>query len=274
MKKYLLFLVLGVGALPLEAQINCNLFKWAGDSVCYRACQIYDFSNNAYQGSRASQILYDSVIAICPSFDLAYMEKAVPYLKRGDFANWRYLMDQAVSLNPAEHLGYRGWCRYQFLRDYTGALEDIDALEKLKPTNMGYSVNGDYHLKIAQALCHKGLGNKQKAISIIEQQLATEGYEPGYYDYLHLAVLYLETGQPAKSLPLLEKQRRLSASFAETHYYLAKAWFMLHIEPEKRQQELQKALDLYQTGRHRSDPYTHPDDRIYLEDIRSAMEKW
>lgn len=274
MKKLLLYFVLLAAIGQSRAQINCNMYKWVGDSACYRGCQVYDFANQTYQGSRASQMLYDSVMAICPGFDMAYMEKAVPYLKRGDFVTWRYWMDQAVALNPAEHLGYRGWCRYQFLRDYKGALEDLNALEKLKPLNMGYSVNGDYHLKIAQALCYKGLGDNTKAIDIIEQQLARNNYEPGYYDYLHLVVLYLETGKPAAAVPLLEKQLQLSASFAETHYYLAKAWYLLDIEPKKREKELQEALILYQNGRHRKDPYTNPDDRIYLEDIKNAMVEW
>ncbi len=267
----LLFFFLQI--LPIQAQINCNLYKWSGDSSCYRACQLYDFANHTSQGSRASQVLYDSVIAICPNFDMAYMEKAVPYLKRGDFVTWRIWMDKAVALNPKEHLGYRGWCRYQFLRDYSGALADLEQLEKIKPGNIGYSVNGDYHLLIAKALCYKGLGQKEKAIQILEKQLATPDYEPGYYDYLHLAVLKIEMGKPQEAIPILEKQLTLSAAFAETHYYLALAYKHLQQRSPMRE-NLVLAQQLYQAGRHRSDPYTNPDDRIYQEDLEKALAEW
>jgi tetratricopeptide (TPR) repeat protein len=273
MKILYLLLFLFLQTLPSGAQINCNVYKWAGDTACYRACQIYETASHTRQGSRFSQMLYDSVIALCPSFDMAYMEKAVPYLKRGDFVTWRIWIDKAVALNPKEQLGYRGWCRYQFLRDYAGALTDLEALEKIKQPDIGYSVNGDYHLMIAKALCYKGLGQKEKAIQAIETQLAIPGYEPGYYDYLHLAVLKIETGKSQEAIPILEKQLALSAGFAETYYYLALVYKQFDQRPQMLE-NLVLANKLYQEGRHRSDPYDNPDDRIYREDIEKALTEW
>ncbi|MBC7773987.1 MAG: hypothetical protein H7246_01010 [Phycisphaerae bacterium] len=273
MKIQFLLLFLLLQTLRSDAQINCNVYKWAGDTTCFRACKIYETASHTRQGSRFSQMLYDSVIALCPSFDMAYMEKAVPYLKRGDFVTWRIWIDRAVALNPKEQLGYRGWCRYQFLRDYAGALADLEALEKIKQPNIGYSVNGDYHLMIAKALCYKGLGQKEKAIRTIETQLATPSYEPGYYDYLHLAVLKIETGDLQEAIRILEKQKTLSADFAETYYYLAMAYKQSDQRP-KMLENLALAQKLYQEGRHRTDPYDNPDDRIYREDIEKALTEW
>ena len=98
MKIQYLLLPLLLHPLVNHAQINCNVYKWAGDTVCFRACQLYETAGYTWQGTRFSQMLYDSVIAICPSFDMAYMEKAVPYLKRGDFVTWRIWIDKAVAL--------------------------------------------------------------------------------------------------------------------------------------------------------------------------------
>ncbi|MFN0034074.1 MAG: tetratricopeptide repeat protein [Saprospiraceae bacterium] len=274
MKIQYLLLLFSLQTLAAGAQVNCNIYKWAGDFECHRACQIYETANHTRQGSRFSQILYDSVIAVCPSFDMAYMEKAVPYLKRGDFVTWRIWIDQAVALNPKEHLGYRGWCRYQFLRDCAGALADLEALEKIKQPNIGYSVNGDYHLMIAKALCHKGLGQKEKAIQTIEAQLAVADYAPGYYDYLHLAVLKIETGKPQEAISVLEKQMGLSSSFAEAHYYLALAYKQVGERRAQMLESLAEAKKLYQSGQHRTDPYSNPDDRIYREDIEKALAEW
>ena len=62
-------------------------------------------------------------------------------------------MNKAVALDPKEHLPYRGWCRYQFFRDYEGAIQDIERLDSLSKYDIGYSVNAEYHLHIARALC-------------------------------------------------------------------------------------------------------------------------
>lgn len=252
------------------SQPNCNLYKWSGDSACYQACQYYSERSKFAQGSRGSQMVFDSVIALCPAFDVAYMEKAVPYLKRGDFVTWRIWIDKAVALNPVEHLGYRGWCRYQFLRDYAGALQDLDKLTSIKTGDLGYSVNGDYHLNIAKALCYKGLGQKQKAAQIIETQLATPNYSPGLYDYLHLGVLRLDLGQPQAALEALEKELTAYPNLAESYYYLALAYRQLK-QPDLVASNLLKAKELYQEGSHRTDPYDHPMDRIFATDIERAL---
>ncbi len=274
MKIQFLLVLFLLFTLQIKAQINCNVYKWSGDSACYRACQIYDNANHTRQGSRFSQMLYDSVISICPSFDMAYMEKAVPYLKRGDFVTWRLWIDKAVALNPKEHLGYRGWCRYQFLRDYAGALADLEQLEKIKQPDIGYSINGAYHLMIAKALCYKGLGQKEKAIQTIEKQLIVPDYTPGYYDYLHLAVLKIETGNPEAAISVLEKQLAMSAGFAETYYYLALAYKQIGEHRPQMLESLAQAQKLYQEGRHLTDPYDNPDDRIYREDFEKALAEW
>ena len=96
-------------------QPNCNIYKWNNNDSCYQACLI---ANEAaeYQGWQLSQIGFDKAIELCPTYDYAYVEKSVPYLKRGDFITWKALIDKGVSLNPTRHLGYRGWCKYQFLQ--------------------------------------------------------------------------------------------------------------------------------------------------------------
>jgi len=254
----------------LSAQPNCNVFKWEGDTARYEACELYTQSLRFYQGSYASQVALDSVIKICPTFDEAWRTKSIPYLKRGDFLAWKLLIDKAVELNPGEHLGYRGWCRYQFLRDYTGAIRDIELLDSLKEGALGYSANGDYHLNIAKALCYKALGQKKKAVQLIENQLATAGFSPGLYDFLHLAVLQLELDEPEKALSTLDKQEVACPNLAENAWYRALA-FRRTGDPERARQNLILAKERYTSGRHRSDPYDHPMDSVFMADIERAM---
>jgi len=252
------------------AQPNCNVYKWNNDTLCYQACleamQAIEFS----QGSKKSQVHFDKAIDLCPTFDYAYFEKAVPYLKRGLFVQWKLLIDKAVELNPRDHLGYRGWCRYQFLRDYEGAIKDIEKLDSLIDYDIGYSINGDYHLNIARALCYKGIGEKKKAIEIIEKQLSLEKYHPLSYDYLHLGVLKLETNDYKDAIMAFKKQIAINDYLAETYYYVALTYKAMN-NGEEYLMNIERAKQYYLEKKKMTDPYTNPMDKVYWEDIEQEI---
>lgn len=261
LKKYYhkFFFILTLMGIVLKAQINCNTFN---DESCKKACELVNLAE-PYQGYKQSQLAFDEAIELCPSFDYAYREKSVPYLKRGDFILWKKLIDKAVELNPRNNLAYRGWCKYQFLRDYRAALDDIESFEKLMEDNhIEYSQNGDYSLKIVKALCYKMLGDTSKAINIIEGQVSRKDYTPRLFDYYHLGILFYETSNYNKAKKYFEKQIRNNDYYAEPYYYLAQIY-------KKQNNKLQaillinKALEYYLTGKYMKDPYTNIVDRVY-----------
>lgn len=242
-----------------------------GDQDCYRACVIA-VDSEAAQGYRQSQQDFDRAIALCPTLTYAHREKSVPYLKRGQFVEWFRLLEPAVKLDPTTYLPVRAWCRYQFLRDYNGALRDIEKLDSLVSFDLGYSGNGDYHINFIRALCYKQLGLLDKAITTIEAQLLVRDYSPLKYDYVHLGKAYLEVGDRAKAQQTFEKSIQLSDYLAEPYYYLAT------IALENKDQRsavtlLEKAKSHYQKGYRMFDPYTHPVDKIFMRDIDLALAK-
>jgi len=265
--KYLTVLAM-MGCSTLLAQPNCNVYKLEGNETCYQACMIA--TQPAPQGSKLSQENFDRAINLCPTLDYAYFEKAVPYLKRGDFVTWKKLIDRAVELNPQGHLGYRGWCRYQFLRDYKGAIEDIERLESMGSPDIGYSINGSYHLTVAKALCYKALRNPQKAVTIIEAQLAKKDYSPLPYDFLHLGVAELETGDIDNAIKSLLQSIEFNDYLAEAHFYLSKA-YLLQGDRQKARAAMEKAKAHYLKGYRLFDFYTHPMDKVFLSDIDEAL---
>jgi tetratricopeptide (TPR) repeat protein len=254
----------------VDAQVNCNVYQYNKDEACYKACIEFNKGAEMAQGSRESQLRFDEAIKLCPNFDEAWMEKSVPYLKNGEFVAWKKLIDEAVRLNPNGHLGYRGWCRFQFLRDYHGAIRDLERLDSMRNYDIGYSVNGDYHLQIALALCYKMIGQKEKAIQIIEKQLAVPDYSIFAFDYLHLGVLKLETGDIDGAIAALNKEIAINDYLAETYYYLSLCY-------DKKGDShnsivfMEKAQDFYKKDFRRRDPYTHPVDKIYRHDIEEKL---
>lgn len=264
-----LTILLIVVSFSLHSQPNCNVYKVNGQSKCFDACELAITAADK-QGSWQSQMQFDQAIELCPTFDYSWFEKSVPYLKRGEFVTWRKLIDKAVELNSA-HLGYRGWCRYQFLRDYRGAIADIEKLDSIASYDIGYTVNGAYHLNIARALAYRGIGQPKKALEIIEAQLASANYSPMVYDYMHAGVTCMELKDDTKAMDYLQKSIAYNDYLAEAHYYLG-VLYKKHQLPTQAADEFEKARSQFKKGYKIDDPYTHPMDKIYLSDIDRELK--
>ena len=268
MKKGITFFVLFLLSWNLYAPPNCEIYK--NDDDCYKSCKEAMMAIRYGQGSYLSQQHFDKSIELCSTFAYSYMEKAVPYLKRGLFVEWKEMIDKAVELAPEEYLGYRGWCRLQFLRDYEGAIKDIEKLKSLVNFDIGYCQTGDYHLNIALALCYKELGDLAKARTLILEQLSSENYSEGLYDYYHLGVLEYEAANYEEAIIHFDKQIEVNDYLGETYYFKALANKRLN-QNEQYFQNLKKAESYYQNGKNRTDTYTETVDKIYLSDILEEM---
>ena len=241
------------------SQVNCDAIS---DENCKKSCKISNFAEQI-QWNLYGQDLFDEAINLCPKNDFAFREKSVPFLKSGDFITWKKLIDKAVEINRAENLGYRGWCKFQFLRDYKGAISDFEALEKIYPDNLGYSQNGDYQLDIVKGICYSALGNKNKAVQVIENQINKKNYNTGFYDYYQLGVTYFELENYDKALENFEKQKKVY-DFAENIYFRAK---VSKIRNKDYLDLKNLALKTYDEGKFMKDPYTHHYNKVYRKQI-------
>lgn len=266
--KYLIILLL---LLPifLIAQPNCNAFLYNGDTLQYQACKLVEgIDKKYYQFSREYQEVMDEALIICPYFAYAYREKGSAYIKSGNFLTWKKLIDQAVKHAPLEYLGVRASLKYKFFADYKGTIEDINLLDSMIDYDIGYTSNGTYHLNVVKALCYKKLGQNNDAIKILRRQIEKEDYT-GVFDYLHLGVLYLETGLYEMAMDSFSKQEKLN-NLAENQYYKAMMYkkigqldlYIIHLE---------KSKILYSQDIKMHDPYNQLIDEIYLTDIETEL---
>ena len=261
-------------SLPGRAQdVNCALYPVG--SSCRKACDLYQSPAReaSPQGSARSQKYFDEVLALCPTFAPAWREKAVPYLKRGDFGTWKRLIDHAVQLQPAQNLGYRGWCRFEFLHDYAGATADLTRLMAITHGNPGFSNDGDYDLRIVLALCKREQGDPKGALALFDACIAASKAQQriGLYDYLHRGVTRLRQGDAAGALLDLQLERQQIKQLADTEYYLGLAY-----QKQKNQalarQHFTLAETLFRQGRYRHNDYCESLDKVYLADIEQALD--
>ena len=250
---------------------NCHAFLYQKDTLQYEACRIAEDANGLYQYSREYQEILDKALTKCPYFSYAYRNKSVAYLKSGDFITWKYLIDKAVEYNKKENIGYRGWCRFQFFNDYKGAIADIEELETLTKGNIGYSAGGQYHLRMAKALCYKKIDQKPKAISIIEELITDSTYSVSVFDYLHLGVLYLEVGRTEEALQTLLLQEKEN-DISELHYYIALCYKKIgNLKGFNEQMIIAKKM--HDAGKKMTLHYTEPLDRVYLTQIEEELKQ-
>lgn len=265
--KNLLLLIIVAGIISSYGPPNCNLYE--GD--CAKACHEAELAIRHGQGSKESQIHFDKSIALCPSFDYSYYEKAVPYAKRGYMHDWIIMIDEAISINRKEYLGTRAWYHFFFMHNYQKAIDDIEELDSMTSGDIGMTGDGEYHLNIMKALCYKGLGENEKAIKIIEHQLIDSTHDQGLYDYYYLGVLNYEKGQLQKALKALERQNDYN-DIADAHYYQA----MIHKKLgnlSMYSRELDTSLKYYDDERRLKNSYTDHMDKVYRQQIINAIEK-
>jgi len=273
---HILYLILFLPVIAL-AQPNCSIIK---DEQCKRACMIYNAADSFYQGTPESQYYLDSCIKLCPGFADAWREKSVPYLKRGDFVNWKKYIDKAVELNPFRFLSIRGWCRFKFLRDYEGALDDLkknDTLTKFASYNSG---DGNYELHVIMALCERELGNNVAALKYfaigIDSVIAKRGNSAaGLYSYVHLAVTKMRMKDYEGAMNALEKQNGVYDKYAETYYYMGCINIITGKKKLAKENFLHaRELIMNPKGKyHFFDIYCEMHDAVYIADIDKRLSE-
>jgi tetratricopeptide (TPR) repeat protein len=256
------------------AQTNCSVFK---DSAHIKACRLYNATDSFAQGSRLCQYYLDSAIRICPDYAEAWREFSVPYLKRGDFLTWSRYMDRAVSLQPRNFLGIRGWCYFKFLHDFNGALRDLQRLDTLTGFNPGESNDGSHNLYIVMALCERELGRYDAALHYFTLGIDSVRAQHdlawvGLYSYIHRAVLYMRTSKFPSALADIDVEIGQYPNYAESYYYKGLILRQTGHAAEARA-ALQHARLLLSTGEgyHFSDPYCEMPDQVNSEDIDAAL---
>lgn len=205
----------------LNAQGNCLLY--AADSGERQACELSYKALEYTQGSQASQMLFDSAIAIGPRYAWAYYEKSVPYFKRGLLNQGIQILNQAIALEPQNYLCYRAYWYFAH-QSYFACIEDLEHYYNQLNGHIEYIPGGEIEMSFLLGLSYVKTGHLALGIRTIEERLnsyPSESYM-GLYDHYVLGTLYYQNEQFELAQQAFEKQTTLNDRFADTYYYLGR----------------------------------------------------
>jgi tetratricopeptide (TPR) repeat protein len=221
------------------------------------------------QGSLLSQKMFDVLTYQYPDYSDAYFEQSVALNKYGNFAKGFELLDQAVELDPYLHLGYRGYMKLRFLRDFDGALKDFNRLDSLTPNVVDAAWGED--IDFLRGECFYGKKDYQKAIKMFNRNIKNHTEEwVDINSMVYLGLCEYELGNYKKSISEFHRALNQSEYTAEAYFGIAKAHHKLGEVDEAKENIVLAEKNI---GYKRDDAYNEYLNEIYLFEILDFKQK-
>jgi tetratricopeptide (TPR) repeat protein len=185
------------------------------DSMMQKVASIY---------SEQGQLYADTASMINPKSAVVYQNRAVPFLKNGDFEKWIFYIDKAVALDAKKYMDYRAFCKAIFIKDYDGAIKDFDVAQKIKGNEINFVMDHTY--EFFKSLCYLEMGQLDSAKVLMQKsvdwQLKNKTLEWTHYvDLFYLGVIYWELKDVQKAQYYIDLSLKKYAQFPDANYYKA-----------------------------------------------------
>lgn len=220
------------------------------------------------QGVGFSQSMFAILNWQHPDYSDAFFERSVPFNKRGEYYTGFYYLNKAVDLEPKKHLGYRGYMKLRFLRDFKGALKDLDRLDSLTPkvVDAPWGENIDF----LRGECHYGLGSYAKALEYFNLSVEHQGADwADIQTIVYQGLCNYELGNYANAKASFEDALSQYDKTPEAHLGLGKTLLQMGDTMNAR-----NALNTAKVNIafKRDDPYKEFLNEIYLGDIQKLLD--
>ncbi len=221
------------------------------------------------QGYGWSQTMFGILNWQHPDYAAAFFERSVPFNKRGDYATGFYYLNTAVDLKPLHHLGYRGYMKLRFLRDYKAALVDFDRLDAMTPDVVDAPWGED--IDFLRGECYYGLQNYPKALEHFEQSVANQGADwADVQAFVYQGLCHYKMENFDKAITAFESGLTQYETTCEAYFGLAKTYLAVGdtISAKNNLVKAQETLAYKHT-----DPYKEYLNEIYQEDLDELSKK-
>lgn len=157
----------------------------------------------------------DSIIKKEPNDAYLWQQKSMPYFKNGDYHYGMRYLDNAVKLDEISWLGYRGFMKCIFLKDYENAISDFKDIAK-KQAN-GSEMDHSYHFYIA--ISYLKLGLLDSTAKYINICLAKPKEKLHYLDWYYAGILKLYQNELETSLIYFDNALSEYSHLSDANYY-------------------------------------------------------
>lgn len=204
-----------------------------------------------------------------------YHAASIQNTKNGNYDQAIKYLEKAVALNPEEGDGYYGWVLLYYYRDYKKALIHLERADERTPSFTEYV--GDVNIIYAKALCHKQLGNYEKAISFFQSAIADELKNHSkewvtHEMYFQLGRTYHLMGKQLEALDCYNKAIDKWGGSSESIYYKGISEIEMGIDSGCG--HLEEALIKVKKGLKSMDTYVRQFDEIYVAQVEESIEKY
>lgn len=194
-------------------------------------------NNGAFQYSFFSiewQNNIDSALAITPDDDYLWQQKAMPYFKCRKYQVGMQYLDKAVALNPKEYLGYRGFIKCIFSKNYSDAIIDFTNATKIN----GNKTEMEHPYSFYTGISYLQLNQFDSAISYLNKTVEVESSSASspivhFMDWFYLGVANYELKNYTAAIAFFDKDLLRYSNFSEAKFYKAVCIHKLHIKKEE-----------------------------------------
>ncbi len=188
----------------------------------------YSYFSNEWQSN------VDSALAITPDNDYLWQQKAMPYFKCRKYEVGMQYLDKAVVLNPKEYLGYRGFIKCIFSKNYADAIIDFSNATKLNDDKTEMEHPYSFYIGIS----YLQLNKFDSAIRYLTKTVETEspsGSTPliHFMDWFYLGIAQYESKNYTAAIAFFDKNLQQYSHFSEAKFYKAICLHKLHIKKEE-----------------------------------------
>ncbi|NNE14865.1 MAG: tetratricopeptide repeat protein [Saprospiraceae bacterium] len=196
-------------------------------------------ANLTERGSSKAMRILEKAVRLDPQNDQAWRELSLPYLHAGLYSEWSENMRMAIEINPENWQGWRAYDRLFYVRDYAGALFDLDATDTLTKNQVDYLQNTS--VDYLRGLCYLGLKDYNKSIEYFNIYIEDDKKKVGdkFVDetaFLYLGIVYLKEDKYQEAIQNLQRGILYEEGNADFHFHLARAYCFLGDLDEARKQ--------------------------------------
>ncbi len=222
-------------------------------------------------GSVNRHAFYDTLIALNPTVEAYYREKAIPYNQLGDIHLGFPLMEKAAALDPRSALNYYCWLLLYQYRDYERALMRLNQYDDMTPDQTDAVWGRNIHF--LKGIVRKQLGHQPTAIKEFSICVEEDGENVDTYVYVYRGICHHQMKDYDQAIADFDTAIADYDKCTMAFYYKA----LTLLEMDRKEEALlclKKAEDLLKKGYKQTDPYVEIFDEVHLEMVEDQLKNW